>query len=66
MQCFGRLVDDFVVHRSAKQRMRVADCGRKQRLRAVFAKWHAPEERFKAARWGRYEQSSMEKLWHVS
>jgi hypothetical protein len=46
--------------------MRMTDCGRERRVRAVFAKWHSPQERFKAARWRRYEQSSMEKLWHVS
>src|SRR5258706_5328358 len=65
MQCFRRLIDDFIVHRSTKQRMRMTDCGRKRRVRALFAKWHSPQERFKAARSRPDEQKSIEELVHV-
>jgi len=60
MERFRHLVDHFVVHRPAKQRMRMAHHGRKRRPRDVVAVWDVPQERFEPARRPRQEESSME------
>ncbi len=47
VQRFCRLVNDFVVHRAAKQRMRMADDGGERRARRGRRR---PENRFEASR----------------
>jgi hypothetical protein len=60
MQRFRHLVDHFVVHRPAKQRMRMAHYGRKRGSRNFVALWDVPQERFEPSRRPWQEESSME------